>query len=198
MMGLPFFSPAYQKGFGLSLCGVPPKRDQSLQDVVSAYLSAPYFPVPLQDLMPSVCFRELERGAEYQFGDATVKTVELNHPGGATGYRISHRGASVCYITDVEHQLDHPSVSLKEFVRETDVLIYDSTYTDAEYLGRIGWGHSTWQEAIRIGTAANVKRIVLFHHDPSHDDLFMRQLEAEALKVSDSVLVSRDGMLLSI
>src|SRR6185312_4321874 len=88
-----------------------------------------------------------------------VATVMLNHPGGAIGYRVEWRGASVCYITDTEHPphgLDQP---LLRFVTGSDVMIYDACFTEDEYRSRVGWGHSTWQAAADLADAAAIGRL---------------------------------------
>jgi ribonuclease BN (tRNA processing enzyme) len=83
-------------------------------------------------------------------------------------------------------------------VRGTDLFIYDATYTDAEFAKYVGWGHSTWQEGVRLADAAKVKQLVLFHHDPSHDDAFMDQVVAEANKLRPGTIAAREVMELSV
>jgi phosphoribosyl 1,2-cyclic phosphodiesterase len=198
MMGLPFFSPAYSASFALKICGVVWNSHRSLKQVVSDYLETPYFPVPLEQLMPGVEFETLSPGHSYEFGAARVSTFGLNHPGGATGYRIDHLDQSVCYITDVEHDVGRQNVDLVAFVKDANVMIYDSTYDDSEFSSHVGWGHSTWQEAVRVGSAAGVKRTVLFHHDPSHDDSVMRRIEGEVSTLPGLVMVAREALRIDL
>ena len=104
---------------------------------------------------------------------------------------------SICYITDTEHTPGQMDQNILEFVRDTDLMIYDSTYTDEEFPTKVGWGHSTWQEAIRLGRAANVKKLALFHHDPDHDDQKMAQIEHDAMQEWPNVFAARDNMELT-
>ena len=83
-----------------------------------------------------------------------MRTAPLNHPNGATGYRIEHGGKSICYITDTEHRAGERDKTIVELCRGADVMIYDSSYTDDEYARYQGWGHSTWQEGVRVADAA--------------------------------------------
>jgi ribonuclease BN (tRNA processing enzyme) len=83
-------------------------------------------------------------------------------------------------------------------VRNADLMIYDCTFTDEEFPDHIGWGHSTWQQATRLANAAQVKRLAVFHHDPDHDDSFMRQVETEAAKAHVGAFVAREGVVLSL
>ena len=77
-------------------------------------------------------------------------------------------------------------------------MIYDCTYTDEEYPAHRDWGHSTWQEGVRLADAARVKTLVLFHHDPEHDDAFMDQIAADADRARPGTLVAREGMVLTL
>jgi phosphoribosyl 1,2-cyclic phosphodiesterase len=148
--------------------------------------------------MPSVEFQNMLYGCEYRFNRVRLRTIRLNHPGGATGYRLEYAGRSFCYITDVEHKIGVQDVGLVNFLRGADVLVYDSTYTDSEFPAHVGWGHSTWQEAVRLGLVADVEHTVLFHHDPSHDDVFLRNIESELAGCAARVSVARDGLRMSL
>lgn len=194
VMGFPFFSPAYQDGFTLSVCSGRHSKVQDTESRLSNYFSEPYFPVRLSALMPQLQFVDLDLDSQSIFGNVVIKTIGLNHPGGSTGYRLTCDGRSVCYITDVEHKLGVVDEGLVEFIGDTDLLIYDSTYDDSEFSQHIGWGHSTWQQAIRLGKASAVKKIAIFHHDPAHDDTFMSRVEREVRMVDPESLVSRDGL----
>ena len=123
-----------------------------------------------------------------------VRSFALRHPGGAVGYRIAYGGVSVAYIVDHEHPLE----GLEAFVAGADVLIYDASYTEAEYGARVGWGHSTWQEGVRLAEAANVGRLVLFHHDPEHDDATMDAIAAAVAAARAGSVAAREGMVIEI
>jgi ribonuclease BN (tRNA processing enzyme) len=86
--------------------------------------------------------------------------------------------------------------------RNADVLIYDATYTEEEYSSpassRVGWGHSTWQEAVKVARAANVKKLVIFHHDPVHNDDFLDRLGEEAVQEFPETLMAREGLSIQL
>ncbi len=100
----------------------------------------------------------------------TVRTAPLSHPGGATGYRIDWAGRSIAYVTDTEHPAEGIDPAVASLIDGADLVLYDASYTDAEYATRVGWGHSTWQAAIKLADAAGVSKLLLFHHDPAHSD----------------------------
>jgi phosphoribosyl 1,2-cyclic phosphodiesterase len=127
----------------------------------------------------------------------SLRTAPLNHPNNATGYRIDFDGRSVCYITDTEHVVDRPDQNILDLVDGADIMIYDSSFTDEEFPDYLSWGHSTWQEGVRLAERAGVKRLVIFHHDPSHDDAFMDQVARDTEELRPGTLVAREGMVLS-
>jgi phosphoribosyl 1,2-cyclic phosphodiesterase len=126
----------------------------------------------------------------------TVKTAPLNHPNNATGYRIEAGGKAICYVTDTEHVIGQPDRAVLGLVAGADIMIYDATYTDEEYPNFVGWGHSTWQEGVRLADAAGVKLFVAFHHDPNHGDAVMDRIAADLEKARPGSVVAREGMIL--
>ena len=125
-----------------------------------------------------------------------VRTVALNHPQGATGFRVEHGGRSICYVTDTEHTPGALDRNILGLIGSADVVIYDSNYTDAEYAAHKGWGHSTWREGIRLCDAAHVKTFVAFHHDADHDDAYMDWLALEIEGARPGSIVAREGMVI--
>jgi len=122
----------------------------------------------------------------------------LRHPGGATAYRLESGGRAVCYVTDTEHEPARIDAAVLDLARDADLMIYDSTYDEAEFPAKRGWGHSTWQQAIVIARAANVRRVAFFHHDPEHDDAFLEAVEERAIAMFPGALMAREGMLLEV
>jgi phosphoribosyl 1,2-cyclic phosphodiesterase len=125
-----------------------------------------------------------------------LRTGPLNHPNRATGYRLEHNGKAVAYITDTEHELGRRDNNVLQIVDRADIMIYDCTYTDEEYPAHKNWGHSTWQEGVRLANAAKVKTLVLFHHDPDHDDDFMDRVAADAAEARPGTIVAHEGLVL--
>jgi phosphoribosyl 1,2-cyclic phosphodiesterase len=195
--GLPFFAPCYIKGSKIRLWAGHLLPDNLLETVLCGMMMAPLFPVPMALLDPQVSFTDFRHGEILAPHPGLVlRTAPLNHPNGATGYRIEYAGKSVAYITDTEHKsegLDHNILGL---VAGADIMIYDSTYTDAEYPAHVDWGHSTWQEGVRLADAAKVKTLVVFHHDPGHDDDFMDAVARDAAALRPGTVVAREGMVM--
>jgi phosphoribosyl 1,2-cyclic phosphodiesterase len=200
IQGFPFFAPAFdpKRSFRI-LAGHLPRSTGGIRTVLAGQMAEPNFPVPLDIMRGHLAFEDFTAGDKFLLSPGIhLKTTQLNHPNGATGYRIEHGGMSVCYVTDTEHvpgKLDH---NVLQLVEGADLLIYDSTYTDDEFPAKVGWGHSTWQEAVRLAKRGNVRRLAIFHHEPDHDDAFMRAVELEARGLMRNSFVAREGQTVTV
>ncbi len=195
--GLPFFSPAYSRESRLRVWARHLLPDHTLRYVLSEMMMEPLFPVPISILGADISFHDFHAGQTLSPAPGiTLQTAPLNHPNGATGYRVEYGGRSICYVTDTEHIPAKPDRHVLDLIAGADIVIYDATYTDDEYPQRRGWGHSSWQEGVRLATAAAVGTLVLFHHDPDHDDAFMDRVAAAADAARPGTIVAREGMIL--
>jgi phosphoribosyl 1,2-cyclic phosphodiesterase len=185
IQGLGFFAPLRQPGLEVHIWG-PASTTMGLQARITRYLSPPLFPVRLLDLDCELYLHET--GFEpFEVPGATVLADRVCHAGPTVGYRIEHEGSVLTYISDHEPRLgshDFPNerewMSGYALAHGADLLIHDAQYTEVEYEQRRGWGHSTLVDAVRFATACEVSSIVLFHHDPAHDDETLDHLVAEA------------------
>jgi phosphoribosyl 1,2-cyclic phosphodiesterase len=198
--GFPFFVPGYDPSWSLHImAGHLGDGNSGIQDVLNSQMLGPMFPVPLETMQAKLRFADFKAGEQFKIhSDINVRTAPLRHPNGATGYRIEHNGKSVCYITDTEHVPGRPDQKILELIEGSDLVIYDSTYTEEEFTTKIGWGHSTWNEGLALCQAANVKIFAIFHHEPDHDDDFMNSVEVEARDMWEHSFVAREGMVVSL
>jgi len=178
IQGLPFFGPAYVPGNDFTILG-PSLPEVELEKIVSDQMESVYFPINMNHLSGKIEFRGLVED-EYDMDRFSLRTLLVNHPGLAFAYRLTYDGKSVVYIPDNEiptasETRDNNRERVVQFISGADVLIHDAQYTDDEYPSKAGWGHSTWREAIQLAVDGQVKRLVLFHHDPDHTDEFLDQ-----------------------
>lgn len=199
--GFPFFAPGFDPTFSFSImAGHLNRQAGGIEAVLTKQMENPTFPVPLATMHSIKRFHDFTAGDQLRpFDGVLIRTVALNHPNGATGYRVEYGGKSVCYVTDTEHVPGQPDAGILDLIAGADVVIYDCTYTDDEFPAKVGWGHSTWQEGIRLCQAAGAKRLVIFHHDPDHDDATMATIEAQAqASWPGAVVAAREGMQLDL
>ena len=199
IIGLPFFAPFFLPASRTRLWAgnLSPKR--ALDQVARTVMSEPLFP------SSDTIFRGNIKFCDFRSGDVlephpgmTLRTGPLNHPGGATGYRLEYENRSIAYITDTEHRPGQLDPHVMALAAGVDLLIYDGNYTDEEFVARAGWGHSTWQEGVRILAAAGAKRLAIFHHDPDHGDEFLDDVQAQAAARHSGAFVAAEGMVFHI
>lgn len=186
IQGFPFFTPAYMPGFELEVYGAE-GFGKSLEAVFHGQLDQDYFPVQMEDLNADIVFKHLTDGGE-QFGDVRVTWAWAQHPGATVGYKIDVAGTTVAWFPDNEFlygyigspedvQLDDsmvaPYLPVIDFLTDVDILIHEAQYTNEEYPSKIGWGHSSVSNACLLAKFADVKRWIVTHHDPMHDDGFL-------------------------
>jgi phosphoribosyl 1,2-cyclic phosphodiesterase len=190
IQGFPFFKPAFISGNEITIVGKETEK-VTLQKMISDQMNKVYFPIQLNELKATLKFRRVDE-EEFEVHGAHVQTLFLNHPTFAIGYRITQKGKSIVYISDNEpfdrrvalsirnvdkeivdkysHSTGDPNQRVFDFVRNADVLIHDATYTPEEYVDRVGWGHSHYLFTLKVAAEGKVKRLILFHHDPAHND----------------------------
>lgn len=202
IQGFPFFAPAFIPGNCFHVYGIPSPNGATIKQRLHDQMLHPNFPVPLQIMQANLKFYDLEVGEQIRIGDIYIRTGRLNHPGEAVGYRVDWQGRSAAYITDTEHFPDRLDDNVLQLAQEVDVLIIDATYTDDEYhnakFNREGWGHSTWQEGVKIAKAASVGQLVLFHHDPSHCDQTLDEIGKSATLAFSKSLIAVEGLQIKI
>ncbi len=189
IQGLPFFSPAYNRKNLIRILGYEGAR-AGLGTILAGQMETPFFPVSLHELQGHLAIEEL-KDMEFEIGEVKVQAKFANHPGICAGYRLSTSAGSIAYMPDNEPyeplklQLaaegeistdqarefaEAERAKMVEFLRDCDVAILDAQYTDEEYKKHVGWGHSSLSSVVLLALDANVKTVLLFHHDPSHDD----------------------------
>jgi Metal-dependent hydrolases of the beta-lactamase superfamily I len=200
IQGLPFFLPAYSPKNQIRVYGYDGTRTR-LAEILAGQMETPFFPVSLSDLPGKIQIEELNE-MDFEIGNVRVRSKFLNHPGVCAGYRVCTTAGSIAFLPDNEpfEQLDvqmrnrgvensgvrqfksasEERADLVEFLRDVDALILDSQYTDEEYRTHIGWGHGSLSSVVSLAAEANAKRLVLFHHDPNHDDAMVDRMTEKA------------------
>lgn len=189
IQGLGFFAPLYRPSAEVHIWG-PASATLDLRTRLSRYLSPPFFPVHLRDLNCQLVLHEVGRG-DFEIGPFRISSSLVCHPGPTVGYRLACNDATVTYLPDHEPALGVPRfpgrpdwTSGHALAKGVDLLIHDAQYTTDEYEQHVGWGHSSVEQALAFARLAEVKRLVLFHHDPAHNDVDIDRLVANAVNGS--------------
>lgn len=195
IQGFPFFSPAFAKGNTIAIYG-PEGSHATLHEVLAGQMEYTYFPIELNQLPAAIGYHDLTEGI-HTIGNVRVAAQYLNHPARTLGYRIEADGAVVVYLVDHEpfsselwragEEQGHIESILHDgdrrharFMAEADLVIHDAQYTPEEYELKKTWGHGTYDYAVQLASAVGVRRLALTHHDPSHDDRFVADIEGRA------------------
>jgi ribonuclease BN (tRNA processing enzyme) len=184
IQGLMFFAPLFMPDAEIVIWGPP--AAETLSERLARYLSPPLTSLHLHELPARISFRACPTG-EWEIGPARIQAAPVAHPGPTLGYRISEGDTSLCYIPDQELALcpplsvrDRQSLPGFDLAHGASLLVHDCQYTDDEYPHRIGWGHSRLGDVLVFARLTEAQRLVLFHHDPLHDDEQLDRLHAEA------------------
>jgi phosphoribosyl 1,2-cyclic phosphodiesterase len=186
--GLRFFAPLWRPEGEVHIWG-PPSPVHSLEERIARSFSPPLFPVDLGDIPADVRFHDVPEET-WELDGIRILAVPVSHPGSTVGFRLEHDGRTLAFIPDHEPvlgielaELEPEWVSGHEIADGVDVLVHDSQYSEDEYAERIGWGHSSVDQAVRFAQKAGVGRLVLFHHDPDRSDAGVDSLMHQAAEL---------------
>jgi len=197
IQGFPFLHLIYMPDIKINIYG-PVKANRQLKKLISAQMEYDYFPVKFSHLPSQIEFYELSEGVYEIFDNIIITARRHIHPGLAFGYRIEYNGKVVVYNTDIEHFQNTLDKRVIELSENADILIHDAQYTDDEISYKSGWGHSTWKQAINVSKEANVKYLILFHHDSDRTDDQLFNIEKEAQKIFQNTFIAKEGLQIDL
>jgi phosphoribosyl 1,2-cyclic phosphodiesterase len=191
IQGMPFFAPLYSPANHITFLSGSSGRP--LEETLEGQMAKPYFPIDFSQVAAKRDFHQIEKGGAVEVAGLKVRPFALNHPQGASGYRIEANGAVIVYATDYEHGVRESDNTLCDYAQGADILICDTQYTPAEYETHRGWGHSTWENAVKLAKQARAKHLMLFHHDPVHDDETMTRINQDARARFENTTAAFEG-----
>jgi phosphoribosyl 1,2-cyclic phosphodiesterase len=205
--GLRFFEPLWNEEVEIDIWG-PPSPVVGLRERIARAFSPPLFPIEIADVPARVNFIDVPR-EQWVLGGAVLRAETILHPGPTLGYRIETANGTLAYLPDHEpaltgtiNQRPRDWISGASLAADADLLVHDAQFSEEEYSRRVGWGHSSSADAIAYGEAVGAGRILLFHHDPSHDDVWLDESEqrADFLAGSNGIvpMLAREGMVLAL
>lgn len=198
IQGFPFFDPAYTPGQKINILALGKNRKiKNLKDVFSSQMQEAYFPVALDNMGAEFHFMLEDEDELTDFFGSKLSAIYQNHPGGSFGYRIEAKDKVITICTDLEHG---PTIrpEIVAFASGSDLLIHEAQYTDEELEEHQGWGHSSFSQALKVAEQAQVKQLIITHHDPDHDDAFLRKQERWCQERFRNCLLAREGMEITV
>ncbi|MEC9344061.1 MAG: MBL fold metallo-hydrolase [Pseudomonadota bacterium] len=197
--GIPFFAPFFSPKFNIDIWLGKLDGASSTRDAIEGLMRRPYFPVGPDVFQAGIGYRDVARNAVFDLGDGIeVRTMPMNHPGGATGYRVDYSGRSFAFVTDTEHLVGETDMSVVELIEGVDCFAYDSSLTDAELPDFAGYGHSTWEEGLRLREKAGAGAVFALHHMPFRTDEEVDAIEAAMQKRHARSGVAREGQKIDL
>lgn len=201
IQGVPFFQPLYDPESRIQMMGMRSSWG-SLRDALDSQMKPPQFPIGLNDFQAQIDFSDIDPSHPTDVGPFRVETKLMDHPDGVMVYRVTAQGRTVVFATDVEHGV-HLDREFLRFCEGSDLLIHDAQYTQEEYRGdsgpaRVGWGHSTWNQAVDVGRLCGAERLALFHHDPTRTDTEVAVIEDRARELHPGTFAAREGMVIDL
>jgi len=202
IQGLPLFKPIYNEKNKIKIFGIG-NNGLKLNEILEKQMSCEYFPIQWENLRPDIEIIELNSNSEVKIDDIEITAIEATHTSKCLNYKVSYKNKTCAYITDnewVKGDID----KLINFIKNIDVLIVDTFFEDEEYyskkdnLGKIGWGHGTWQQAVDLGIKSGAKKIVFCHHNEDKNDNKLDEIAKEAMKISNNICLAKEGMVITL
>ncbi len=192
LQGIPFFGVLFCKGAQINIYG-PAGKSRSLEELILMQMDDDFCPISYQKLPSYIDYFEI--GEEEISLPNGVKVISKKHihPGGAYSYRVEYKDKVFVYNTDIEHYATRLDQRVIEISQDADLMLHDAQYVEDQMQFHIGWGHSTWQQAVEVAKVANVKQLGLTHHDIKRTDKEINALEKKAKKAFENSFFCREG-----
>ena len=197
IQGILGFLPLYHNGYDFTIYGK--KGDnESINDIFQHIFNYNFWPIVLDEMKAKISFRDIEVGKYKITDNIQVFTNLHSHPNGAFSYRVEIGNTAIVYVTDVEYHPGKPAQKVIDLAQNADLLIHDAHYSIEDLPSHKGWGHSSWKEAVMVAQTANVKQLVLFHHNPEYNDVKVAELENEAKSEFSNLLSAKQNLTIEI
>lgn len=197
IIGFPFFALLYDPHVRLSVWSGHLAGEMTTLQMVEKFMRPPWFPAKLDVCKANLICRDFVSGDVLSpRSGVTIRTASLLHPGGCVGYRVEWGGRTVALVTDTEHIPGELEPAIVGLIAGADLVIYDCNYTEEEMPLRKGFGHSTWQQGVKLCKAAGAQGLAIFHHDPWRTDTELSAIERQARQAFAGAFAARDGQII--
>jgi phosphoribosyl 1,2-cyclic phosphodiesterase len=198
IQGFPFFLPAFSSKNRLDIYGAVALNGASIKQLLTDQMLRPNFFIPLQTMQAEMTFHNIAAGHVIELDDVSVETISLNPHTNALGYRVNWRDYSLVYATDTDPTQKTADPNLMYLAQGANVLIFDGTYADTAYIDPDHFDSAPWKLGIQVAKASDIDQLVLFHHNPCHDDDYLDKLEQQVQAQFPKACLAREGMAITI
>lgn len=193
VLGFLMFAPLFIDKYNINIYA-PGETDNEIKSRFQSFLKSTFWPVNMDMFTSKITFNHYTSGNFNISENIKVTNSPHGHPGGANSLRVDIDRFSVTYITDCEHPENHLNQNVIDIAKNTDILIHDAQYTPDQMRKHKGWGHSSWENGVNVAKAANVKKLILFHHNPDHGNSILECIEKDAKNIFANTSSAREGM----
>jgi phosphoribosyl 1,2-cyclic phosphodiesterase len=199
IFGIPFFMPLYRSSMKARIWSGHLAGVMTTHDMLAGIMKAPYFPIAPEIFIADIDYKDFKPGDVLRPHEGIViNTASLNHPNGAVGYRVEFQGKCACYVTDTEHVPGKLDQNVLKLIDHADLVIYDAAFVEKEMPRYRGFGHSSWEEGVRLCRAANAKKLAIFHHSPLREDDELDKIGRDAKAEFSGAFVARQGQVVEL
>ena len=193
ILGFLMFIPLFLGKYTINVYA-PANNDNEVNSQILSFLDPQFWPVGIDMMEAKINFRHYSSGSFNISDNIKVTTSPHGHPGGANSLRIDVDRFSVTYVTDCEHPDTHINQNVIDISKGSDILIHDAQFTPEQMSNHKGWGHSSWEQSVAVAKNANVKKLVLFHHNPENGNSMLEKIEHDAKSKFENTISAREGM----
>jgi phosphoribosyl 1,2-cyclic phosphodiesterase len=199
IQGFPFFVPAFVEGNRFDIYGAPAANGASIKQCLTDQMLRPNFFTPLQKMSSEMVFHNIVAGSVIHLDHGVmVETIALNAQTGALGFRVTYAGQSLVYATDSDIDRAELDPNLLYLAQGAELFIYGGHYAEMAYPDLNGGAPTLGEHHIELIEKAQVKEMILFHHNPVHDDDYLDQIDMEIHNRCPQLRLAREGMVLQI
>lgn len=197
VLGFLMFTPLFNDKYNINIYA-PGETSNEIKSKFQSFLKSTFWPVNMDMFNSKITFNNYTSGSFNISKNIKVTSSPHGHPGGANSLRVDIDRFSVTYVTDCEHPTNNLNQNVIDIAKNTDILIHDAQYTPEQMHKHKGWGHSSWKNCVDVAKAANVKKLILFHHNPDHHNSILECIENDAQNVFPNTSSAREGVEYSI
>ena len=197
LIGFLMFAPLFSEDYKINIYSRN-SRDKKCKDILETLLQPEIWPINLNMLSAKITFNELDNNDIIIDKNTKITNSLHTHPNSAFSISIFAYDKKITYITDCEHPKDKVSRNVVEFSQNSDILIHDAQYTPEDLKEHIGWGHSSWKNAVDVAIASNAKKLILFHYSPDYNDIELKDIEKKAQLDFNNVIAAKQDLEIEI